>query len=48
MVYIKNSIKSKRVKSMHKIITSDPDNWNALGKFWLTSLDDKFESDFFV
>jgi hypothetical protein len=47
MVNIKNFIKSKRVKSMHKIITSDPDNWNAIGKFWLTSLDDKFASDFF-
>jgi hypothetical protein len=44
MVNIKNFIMSKRVKSMHKIITSDPDNWNAIGNFWLTSLDDKFVS----
>ena len=37
------NIKKKfRVKSMNKIITSDPDNWNAIGKCWLTSLDDKF------
>ena len=35
MVNIKKFIKSKRVKSMHKIITSDLDNWNAIGKFWL-------------
>ena len=49
MVNIKKFIKSKRVKSMHKqIITSDPDNWIAIGKCWLTSLDDKFASDFFL
>ena len=47
MVNIKNFIKSKRIKSMHKIITSDPDNLNAIGTFWLTSLDDKFALDFF-
>jgi hypothetical protein len=34
MVNIKNFIKEKRVKSMHKIITSDPDNWNAIGIFY--------------
>ena len=33
---------------MHKIITSDPDNWIAKGKCWLTSLDDKLASDFFL
>ena len=44
MINIKNFIKEKRVKSMHKIITSDHDNWNAIGIFWLTLLDDKFAS----
>ena len=48
MVNIKNLIKEKRVKSMNKIITSDPDNWNAIGIFWLTSLDLKFASDIFL
>jgi hypothetical protein len=33
---------------MHNIITSDPDNWNAIGNFWPTSLDDKFASDVFL
>ena len=47
MVNIKKIIKEKRVKSMHKIITSDPDNCNAIRIFWLTSLDDKFASDIF-
>jgi len=45
MVNIKNFIKEKRVKRMHKIITLDTDNWNATGICWLTLLDDKYASD---
>jgi hypothetical protein len=47
MVNLNHFIKAKQVKCMHNIIHSELDKWNVIGKYWLTSMDSKFETDFF-
>ena len=47
MVNLNHFIKTKQVKCMHNIIHSELDKWNVIGKYWLTSMDSKFETDFF-
>ena len=40
MVNLNNFIKAKQqVKCMHNMKHSDLDKWNAIGKFWLTTMD---------
>ena len=46
MVNLNHFIKAKQVKCMHNIIHSELDKWNVIGKYWLTSMDSKFETDF--
>ena len=48
MVNLNHFIKAKQVKCMHNIIHSELDKWNVIGKYWLTSMDSKFETDFFL
>ncbi len=48
MVNLRNFIKSKQVKSLYNVVNSDLDKWNAIGKYWLTSLDSKFDSEYFL
>ena len=33
------NIKSKQLKSMHKILNGKNDNWNSIGKLWLKKYD---------
>ena len=47
MVNLNQFIKAKQVKCMHNIIHSELDKCNVIGKYWLTSMDSKFETDFF-
>jgi hypothetical protein len=47
IVNLNHFIKAKQVKCMHNMIHSELDKWNAIGKYWLTSMDSKFETDFF-
>jgi hypothetical protein len=44
MVNLNHFIKAKQVKCMHNIIHSELDKWNVIGKYWLTSMDKKFET----
>ena len=47
MVNLNHFIQAKQVKCMHNIIHSELDKWNVIGKYWLTSMDSKFETDLF-
>ena len=42
MINIDSFIKSKHVKSMHKILNAKTDTWNAIGKHWFKIYDQKF------
>jgi hypothetical protein len=35
MINIDNFVKSKQIKFIYKIINSEMDSWNAIGKHWL-------------
>ena len=48
MVNLRNFIKAKQVKCMYSLINTETDKWNAIGKFWLTAFDEKFDTDFFL
>ena len=48
MINLRDFIKSKQVKSMYSIVNSKTQKWNAIGKYWLTSLDEKYDTDFFI
>ena len=47
MINIDNFVKSKQIKFIYKIINSEMDSWNAIGKHWLQKYDNKFGVDFF-
>ena len=48
MINIDNFVKSKQIKFIYKIIKSEMDSWNAIGKHWLQKYDNKFGVDFFL
>lgn len=48
MIHLRNFIKSKQVKSVYSIVNSETYKWNAIGKYWLTSLDETYGTDFFL
>jgi hypothetical protein len=48
MINIDNFVKSKQIKFIYKIINSEMDSWNAIGKHWLQKYDKKFGVDFFL
>lgn len=45
---LKGLYKSKQLKSMYSIVNLETLEWNTNGKYWLTSLDDKYDTDFFI
>ena len=48
VIIIDNFVKSKQIKFIYKIINSEMDSWNAIGKHWLQKYDKKFGVDFFL
>ena len=48
MINIDNFVKSKQIKFIYKIINSEMDSWNVIGKHWLQKYDNKFGVDFFL
>jgi hypothetical protein len=48
MININNFVKSKQIKYIYKIINSEMDSWNAIGKHWLQKYNNKFGVDFFL
>lgn len=48
MINLRDFIKSKQVKSMYSIVISKAQIWNAIGKYWLKSLDEKYDTGFFL
>lgn len=48
MINIDSFINAKHIKSMHKILNSEVDNWNTIGKWWLQKLDHKFDIPYFI
>ena len=48
MINIDNFVKSNQIKFIYKIINSEMDSWNAIGKHWLQKYDNKFGVDFFL
>jgi hypothetical protein len=38
----------KQIQCIYKIINSQMDSWNAIGKHWLQKYDNKFGMDFFL
>ena len=48
MINIDNFVKSKQIQFIYKIINSEMDSWNAIGKHWLQKYDSKFGVDYFL
>ena len=48
MVNLDSYINSRRIKSIYRIINEPIENWNAIGKYWLSRLDFKFNETFFI
>ncbi len=48
MIDIEAEIKTKQIKWMNKIAHEDLEEWNALGKFWLKHLDEKYNENNFI
>jgi hypothetical protein len=42
MVNLDSYIDSRRIKFIYRIINEPIENWNAIGKYWLSRLDIKF------
>ena len=38
MINLRHFIVAKQIKFVHKIINSEPEHWNIIGKYWLNSL----------
>ena len=47
MVNLDSYIDSRRIKLIYRIINEPIDIWNAIGKYWLSRLDLKFNETFF-
>ena len=48
MLNLKDFIDSKHIHFMYKIISSNYDNWNIIGKHWLKYLDSEYNIDYFI
>jgi hypothetical protein len=48
MVSLDSYIDSRRLKFIYRIINEPIENWNAIGKYWLSRLDFKFNETFFI
>jgi hypothetical protein len=48
MVNLDSYIDSRRIKFIYRIINEPIENWNAIGKYWLSRLDLKFNETFFI
>jgi hypothetical protein len=48
MVNIDSYIVSRRIKFLYQIINETFESWNAIGKYWLSRLDLKFNETFFT
>ena len=48
MVNLDSYIDSRRIKFIYRIINEPIENWNAIGKYWLSRLDFKFNETFFI
>ena len=47
MINMDKFIQFKQVKFIYKIINSEMDSWNAIGKHWLQKYDNTFGVGFF-
>jgi hypothetical protein len=45
MVNLDSYINNRRIKSIYRIINEPIENWNAIGKYWLSRLDFKFNDE---
>ena len=48
MVNIKEFIICKRIKFAYKLIHSNYENWNIIGRYWTKSFDQRYGTDFFL
>ena len=48
MINLDHFIEAKRIKSIYKIIHSECEHWNMTGKYWLQSLDEKYNTEYFL
>ena len=48
MLNLRDFIESKRVHFMYKIISTDYEHWNIIGKNWLKRLDSEFNINYFI
>ena len=48
MINLTTFIEAKHVKFIHKIVNSESQHWNLIGKHWLKCLDDKYNTNNFL
>ena len=48
MVNIKVFIMCKMIKFAYKLIHSNNENWNIIGRYWTKSFDQRYGTDFFL
>ena len=48
MFNLDSYIDSRRIQFIYRIINEPIENWNAIGKYWLSRLDLKFNETFFL
>ena len=48
MVNIKEFIMCKVIKFAYKLIHSNNENWNIIGRYWTKSFDQRYGTDFFL
>ena len=48
MINLKHFIEAKQIKFVHKIINYEPEHWNIIGKYWLSSFDQRYDSENFL
>ena len=48
MINLRHFIEAKRIKFIHKIVNSKPEHWNMIGKYWLSCLDKRYDTENFL
>ena len=48
MINLRHCIEAKRIKFIHKIVNSKPEHWNMIGKYWLSCLDKRYDTENFL
>ena len=48
MLNLREFVESKQIHFIYKIIQSEYENWNTIGKHWLKSLDTEYNTDYFI